>query len=297
MWFKNLVLFRLTEPFNLTPEQLSSTLATQAFRPCGGLEASSLGWDRPLGRAGTELVHAANGRIAICVRKEQRLLPAAVVREALEERLEKIEAQEARPVGTRERMRMRDEIVFDLLPRAFTKSIRTWAYISPDDRWLVIDAPSVNRAEELVVLLAQSIGHLGAEPYAPNAIAASEMTRWLQAGRAPGGLGLRDECELREPTDGGSLVRCQRQDLGGEEIRVHLDNHKQVERLGLGFEERLSFVLTADLTVKRLRFEAIDELDFQDTDDEAARFDADFALMTTEIGRLLECIEGIFGAG
>ena len=63
------------------------------------------------------------------------------------------------------------------------------------------------------------------------------------------------------------------------------------------FEERLSFVLHADLTVKRLKMESVDELDWLDDDDEIARFDADFAFMTTEYSRLLERLVSIFGAG
>ena len=96
MWFKNLILYRLSEPFEHSPEEVAEALESDRFKPCGGLEASSFGWERPLGRIGSELVHAANGRILLCARKEQRLLPPAVVRESMEERLERIETHENR---------------------------------------------------------------------------------------------------------------------------------------------------------------------------------------------------------
>ena len=297
MWFKNLILYRLQEPLEQSPEELAQAMKVDAFKPCGGLEASAIGWDPPLGRSGTELVHAANGRILICARKEQRLLPPAVVREALEERIDRIETHEHRKVRHKERSRMRDEIVFELLPRAFAGSTHTYAYLSPRDGWLVVDSSSMGRAEELVVLLGQSLGQLDVKPYAPATGAVLEMTRWLNDGRAPPGLTLQDECELREPADGGAVVRCLRQDLHGDEIRTHLRNRKLAQKLGLCFEERLSFVLTAELQLRRLKFEAIDELDAVDDDDEVARFDADFALMTTEFSRLLQRLTQIFGSG
>lgn len=297
MWFKNLVLYRLTEPFAHSPEELAGALAADKFKPCGGLEASSYGWEKPLGRMGSELVHAANGRILISARKEQRLLPPAVVRETLEERIERVETHEHRKVRAKERSRMRDEVVFELLPRAFTGSTLTNAYISPQDGWIVVDTARLSKAEELVVLLGQSLGWLGAEPYTPATGATVELTKWLTDGAAPAGLSLGDECELREPADGGAVVRCLRQDLNGDEIRAHLRSRKLVQKLSLIFEERLSFVLHTDLTIKRLKMEAVDELDWLDDDDEIARFDADFALMTTEYSRLLERLVNIFGAG
>ncbi len=65
MWFKNLTLFRLVQPFDMTPEDMAEALEGFALRPCGSLEPFSYGWTPPLGRMGTELVHAANGRVLI----------------------------------------------------------------------------------------------------------------------------------------------------------------------------------------------------------------------------------------
>ena len=106
VWFKNLVLFRLIEPFGMSPEQVGEALIDDAFRPCGGLDPFSYGWESPLGRLGTELVHAANGCILLCARREERILPPAVVREAVEEKVADIEEKEFRTVYRKERQRM-----------------------------------------------------------------------------------------------------------------------------------------------------------------------------------------------
>ena len=79
MWFKNLSVFRLTEAFTLTPEELEKKLDLLSFRPCGLHEESTFGWASPLGKAGQQLVHNANGFIMLCGKKEERVLPAAVL--------------------------------------------------------------------------------------------------------------------------------------------------------------------------------------------------------------------------
>ena len=296
MWFKNLMLYRLDPDFSRTPEQIDQALAEQAFKPCGGLEPFSYGWSPPLGRLGKSLVHHANGCTMVCARKEQRLLPASVVRETLDERVANIEDAEGRPVRAKERRRIKDEITFELMPRAFTRSVDTHAYFSPRDGWLVVDAATPRRAEELVVLLGHSLPHDPVDPFEAAVSPTQLMTRWLE-GREhlPAGFELADECELRDPGDEGALVRCLRQDLMAEEVRAHLKARKFVQRLALGFEERLSFVLGADLTLRRLRFDSVEELDAGDEVDEVTRFDAEFAFMTAELARLLERLAQVFG--
>ncbi len=294
MWFKNLVLYRLPAPFRQTPEQLADALAGQAFRPCGGLEPFSQGFSPPLGRLGSALVHSANGCTLVCVRREERLLPPAVVREEVEERVARIETMEARNVRAKERRRLRDEVTFELMPRAFTRSSHTLAYLQHREGWLVVDAVSEKKAEELLVLLGHAVQGLRVEPFEPEHSPAALMTRWLDGERLPSGFTLGDQCELRDPAQEGALVRCQRQDLTAAEVRAHLKAGKVAHQVALAFDERVSFVLAADLTLRRLRFLAVDELDDRDEADPLARLDANFAFMTVELGRLLPALSKVF---
>jgi len=294
VWFKNLVLYRLPASFDVAPEALAAALGAEAFKPCGGLEPFSQGFAPPLGRLGTELVHAAGGCMLVCVRREERLLPPAVVREEVEERAARIESMEGRDVRARERRRLRDEVTFELMPRAFTRSTRTLAYLAPHERWLVVDAASPKKAEELLLLLGHALKGFTVEPFEAERSPAATMTRWLDGERLPSGFTLGDSCELRDPAQEGALVRCQRQDLEAAEIRAHLRAGKVAQQVALGFDERVSFVLAADLTLRRLRFEAVDELDDRDDLDPAARLDADFAFMTAELSRLLGALARLF---
>ena len=142
MWFKNLQLYRFSKPFDLDASTLGQQLEQQAFVPCGSQDMTRSGWVPPLGRHGSEFVHATNGYLMICAKRQDKLLPAAVINEALEEKALEIESREARQLPRKERRSLRDEVYFSLLPKAFVRSSLQYAYISPRDQLLVVDAAS-----------------------------------------------------------------------------------------------------------------------------------------------------------
>lgn len=297
MWFKNLYLLRFTQPFALTPEEINERLQSRVFRPVGPVEPATAGWASPLGIEDAELVHAANGYIMICARREERIMPAAAVREVVDSRAAEIEAETGRKVRGKARAALRDEVIIDMLPRAFTRSSRTFAYIDPKAGWLLIDTSSPNRAEEFTQLLRQALDTLPVEPPSVTSMPSSVLTAWLQTGKLPEGFTLRDECDLHDPDEDGGIIRARRQDLSTDEIGVHLAAGKQVSRLAVEFEDRLSFVLDDNLILRRLKFLDLvqEEAAQADADSPAAQFDSDFAIMSLELSRLLPQLMTAFG--
>jgi recombination associated protein RdgC len=297
MWFKNARAYRLTSPFTLTPEQMQQQMEAAPYRPCGKTQPLALGWVPPLGGETETLVHAAGGRFLICARREEKLLPATVVREQLADKVEQIEQDQGRKVYRKERLSLKEEIVQDCLPRAFSRSVLVYAYIDTRANWLFVDSASAGRAEELLNLLRECIGSLPLLLPRTNNSPAATMTSWLQRRKLPEDLELARECELRDPTEDGGVVRCRGVELQGEEVDVHLDAGKQVVRLALNWDERLSLVLAEDLCLRRLRFaeELLAENEDLPEADPAARMDADFALMSGAISELQERLMGWFG--
>lgn len=297
MWFKNLQIFRLLTPFEFSPEALHEQLMARAAKSCGSLEPASIGWQPPLGRGAELLTHAANGCIMICARREERLLPASVVREMLDEKVASIEETEGRKVRRKEREEIKDELIHDLLPRAFVKSSHHYAYIDTEANWLVVDAASAKRAEELVSLLRETLGTLPAKPLEVAQAPAYVMTAWLNGSLSSAEFLVQDECELRDTVEEGGIIRCKQQDLEGEELRIHLEAGKQVVRLALEWGERLGFVLCDDLSIKRLKFLdlILEEAASAEAEDAATRFDVDFALMSLELRRFIARLVETFG--
>jgi len=297
MWFKNIRAYRLTSPFDLSPEKLGQKLTGRSFVPCAKSQAVSLGWVPPLGEESEELVHAAAGRLLIRLKREEKLLPSTVVREQLDEKIAAIESEQARKVYRKERLNLKDEIVQDCLPRAFSRSTDVYAYIDVRANWIFVDAASATRAEELLNVLRECIGSFPALLPQVNNAPSSVMTSWLLHRSLPDDFELGQECELREPGEEGGVVRCRGVDLLSEEVETHLHAGKQVTRLALGWDERLQLLLAEDLCLRRIKF--ADELMKENEEipeaDQAARIDADFALMADAVTGLQERVLALFG--
>ncbi|GAB2572238.1 recombination-associated protein RdgC [Dyella jejuensis] len=298
MFFRNLTLFRFSPAVAEDLNRLEEVLGEHRLRSCGPLETGTRGFVPPVGRgddaAMTQVVKACT---LLTVGSEEKLLPAAVVNDELQRKVQKIAEEEGRKVGGRERKRIKEDLLTELLPRAFVRSSRMSAYVDRKHGWLVLDTSSRKSAENALTQVREALGSFPAVPLAPEEGPRVLMTDWLAGGNLPGGLALGDECELRDPaTATGAIARCRRQDLDAEEVKEHLRNGKQVFQLGLVFDDRISFVLGEDLVLRKLKFldAVLDELG-DSQQDAAAEMDARFALLTLELERLLAKLEEWFG--
>ena len=233
---------------------LGQKLVGRSFVPCAKSQAQSSGWVPPLGEESEELVHAAAGRMLLKLKREEKLLPSTVVREQLDEKVAAIESEQGRKVYRKERLNLKDEIVQDCLPRAFSRSTHVHAYIDVKANWIFVDAASATRAEEFLNLLRECIGSFPVLLPQVNNAPTAVMTAWLLHRNLPQDFELGQECELRELGEEGGVVRCRGVDLLSEEVETHLHAGKQVARLALGWDERLSLVLAEDLCLRRLKF-------------------------------------------
>ncbi|WP_339649318.1 recombination-associated protein RdgC [uncultured Marinobacter sp.] len=290
MWFRNARIFRFTKPFDISAEALEEKLQADAFKPCGPQETTRQGWVPPLGKHGDQLVHSANGYHLIALRKEEKILPGPVVKEAVEERAEAIEVEQGRKVRKKEKEEIKEQVMLEMLPQAFSRNRRCFAYLAPQDGVLVVDAGSAKQAEDLASTLRKSLGSLPVRPPAVEQAPAFTFTGWLNESiDHPATIVLGSECELKDPSEDGGVVRCKGLDLKADEIRNHLEAGMQVTKLALTWDDNVSFVLDEELGIRRLKFgETLqDQLDGVDADDALAKFDAAFTIMTLELSRLI----------
>lgn len=290
MWFRNLQIYRLAGDWKTSSEAIGEQLGHRRFQGCGSQDQESRGWVSPTGD--DVLVHVVGGQwlIALCV--EQRLLPASVVRQEADERAEEMALRQGYRLGRKQMKDLREQVMQELLPRAFTRRRKVMVWIDPVGGWLGVDAASQTRAEEVLEVLRQSLDNLPLALVRTERSPASAMAGWLAAGEAPGGFTIDQDCELRSVTDERAAVRYVRHSLEGDEVRAHLEAGKMPTRLGLTFDDKVSFILTDKLEIKRLDFLDVvkEQLDAADADDARALFDAGFALMTGEIRRLLPAL-------
>jgi len=298
MWFKNIIAYRFTKPFTLSEDELESKLAESPFTPCGSSEVSRQGWVSPLGKHGQQLVHVTSGHWMICLKREDRLVPSSVVKEAVDEKVAEIEETQMRKVTKKEKDELKEQITHELLPRAFTRSKHTYAYLSPKDGFLIVNASSSKAAEDITSYLRKTIGSLPIRIPTVNQAPAAVMTSWLaKDALLPTGFEAEAECELRDPGEEGGVVRCKGVELDSEEISIHLEAGKQVVKLAMTWEENISFLLNEDLSIKRLKFGDVmqEQLDDSGAEDAASKFDASFAIMSMEFAKLLPAVLDAFG--
>jgi recombination associated protein RdgC len=122
------------------------------------------------------------------------------------------------------------------------------------------------------------------------------MTGWVAEGEAPTGFTIDRDCELRLPGEDRATVRYVRHALDGEEIGEHIAAGKQCTRLALTWADRISFVLTEKLEIKRLQFLDILKEQSEQAEDAEALFQIEFALMTGELGKMVaDLVEALGG--
>ncbi|MEO8159896.1 MAG: recombination-associated protein RdgC [Arenimonas sp.] len=293
MFFRNLSLFRFPLSLVKALSDLEPALSDCLLKPVGPGEMMSRGFVSPFGGEHTALVHGVGAARWLTLGGEDRLLPSSVVNAELEKRLLAQEQRDGRKPGSKTRRRIKEDLVHELLPRAFVRPSRLDAMLDLKHGVLAVDSSSRKAAEGFVSELRRALGSFPALPLNAELSPRALLTGWIAGEPLPKGFALGDECELKDPVDGGAVVKCQRQDLLGDEIGKHLEAGKQVARLALVFDDHVSFVLGEDLVLRKLKFldGAVDQLESSERDSLAAELDARFALMSAELARLFVALE------
>lgn len=295
MLFKNLVFYRLPRDWSLSPVELEDRLATRTLQPCGPFELSCRGW-LPV-RTGGRLLHSVDQQHLLALGMNQKLLPGSIVRQVAQERADLKAAEQGFPVGRKQMRDLRHQVADELRARALTRRTLTRAWIDARNGWFVVDAAGMPRAEMVVELLRDTLGSFAPvaleTPRSPHAA----MAAWLLHGEAPARFSIDDDLELQTADKSKAMIRYTRHPLDGKEIRGHLAAAKYPTLLGLTWNDRVSFVLTDKLLVKRLDFLELGSDDAQTEQvDPEEQFNVDFTVMSGELGRLLADLAQVLGS-
>lgn len=294
MWFKNIVVHRLDAEWSRKPEELEAQLARQPLQKCGGFEMESRGWVCP--RQEGEYLYRQNRQWLLALGFEQKLLPGSVIRQAADERVAQLEATLGHPIGRKQKREIMDKVTAELMPRALSRRRTTFGWIDTANGWLAVNAAGEAKAEQFLETLRRTEDELPLARLETHASASASMSRWILEGDVPGPFGIEEELELRAPDATKATVRYVRHGLGGKDIREHIAAGKEAVRLGLTWNDRISFVLTEELHVKRISFlEVLEREAGAESENEEERFELDFALMTGELSRMLGDLVEVLG--
>ncbi|MDA3827806.1 recombination-associated protein RdgC [Paucibacter sp. O1-1] len=293
---KNLIVYRIGADMPASAAALEEALQKHAFAKCQPTEATSSGWVPPRGHENGALVEELNGHWLIQLQTEERILPSSVVADRVEEMVEQIEEQTGRKPGRKATKDLKEQATLELLPLAFTKRATTSVWIDTKARLMLIDAGSQGKADALVSLLVKTVPdamnlHLLQTLEPPSAC----MAAWLMDGDTPEGFTIDRETELKSEDEMKSVVRYGRHSLDTAEVRLHLTQGKRPTRLAMTFKDRVSFILTDGLVIKKVAFLDL-AFEGKDKPERDGQFDADFFLATEELSAMVAAlIDGLGG--
>ncbi len=294
--FKNALIYRIVqwEPPSLA--ELADRLDASRFVECGATQGESAGWVEPRGERHGALVEAVAGQLILRLCTETKAVPAAVVKNLVEERLDAAERKTGRRPKGKPLRELKEQVAHELMPRAFPKRALTWIWIDVGAKWLVVDSASAKRTDGVVSRLMEVLG--GGIKLAPLQTAtspATAMAAWLLEQQAPRAFSIDRDCELRQPDGEKPSVRYARHALEIDEVSAHIRQGKVPTQLALTWGSRVSFVLTEALALKRIKLLDV-VIEGSRAGGDAGGFDADVALATGELrGVLPDLLDALGG--
>jgi len=288
MFEKNVRIYTITEDLQLDPARLDAALAEHKSVPLMAQDALKIGFTYPI-RGIKSFVHAGkDGLLLIALRRTEKLLPAAVVQEELQPKIDALEVEKCRPLGRKEKQELKEEILQSLLPRAFPMSTVTRAVIDLKQKLVFVFNTSAGRSEDLLAMLRKSIGSLPVVPWIDSNWLSQSMQNWIAEKGLPEGMKLGHSVEFKAPDEEGAMARFANQMLNVAEVQSCVED-KLVRKVELIVPEKLSFTICDDGSVKSLDWGDVvvntnDELGWEDL---LARTDADLLVMAAELRNLV----------
>ncbi|XKM13908.1 recombination-associated protein RdgC [Orbaceae bacterium ac157xtp] len=296
LWFRNAIVYELNQDNLLDLSLLQKAVDAKPFTPCGNTDSTRSGWISPYGeQSENPLLININGNILLRLKKETKILPSPVIKQALQDKIEKQEIALNRKLKKSEKLSLKDEVYIDLLPRAFSKFQFYWLWIDTNKRRVIVDSGSFKQAEEILATLRKEMGQLSLKPFETEQPLDKLLTKWVRESLNCPPLILGEEVELSDAVEEKTTVKCKNQDLTSNEIFVHIDAGKQVNKIKLYDEQGLSFVINRDCTLKRIKFDGaiLDKNEDFMPEEKDRKLEADFILMAESLSNTIDNVISI----
>lgn len=277
--FKNLIAYRIPATALPDVDTLNQALQEHPFTPCGSTELSRRGFVVALSDdSGLFAQPTSGGAILVRLRTQHRVLTAKSVNQALQRQISAKQEQEGRKVGKKEAARLKDELIFSLLPNALTEDSDMLALLYPAHGLILIGASSASNADSMLNSMRLALGSLPVRRPAFKAPLSSFMTAWLHGMRdLPDDFVLGERVEL-VGEDGA--VKAVGLDLCSQEVKEHLEAGREVRKLELCFQNAVYFEVGHDFRLGRLVLaeKSLESLNTAQGEDRMANLEAELFL-------------------
>lgn len=294
MWFKQIQVFQLTRSLSFSPEELTAKLELLAFSPCLPSMPIGMGWVPIIDEEDAPLIRSINGYTMLCLQVEEKILPGGVIRQQLKEKIKEIEASMHRKLRQTEKLSLKDEVTMTLLPRAFSKLTRVYAYIDNKTNQLILGTASAKLTEHFMAMfkktITEDIHPLEVQKLSPD------MTGWLRDQTYPSTFAIEKACVLQDPSQSNRIIRCQQQDLFAAGIQDLVKDGCEVIQFALSWHDQVNFVLVEDFSIRSIKYQDVILAHAKEMEPETKlqQFDADFLIMTETLSGLLSELQSLF---
>lgn len=284
MWFKNMTIFRVARNYSISASRLEEQLEKNVFIPTTANDAVSYGFS-PVAADG--LVYQIGNQFLMSITHEKKLLPSSVINKAAAIRAQEFEELRGFKPGRLAMKELKERVTEELMARAFNVKSKTNIWMDTENGWLIIDTAAASKSDDVIKLLLKSVDTFPLESLRVRDTPQSSMTNWLSSNEAPAKFTIDQDAELRSPTESKATIRYSHHSLDPDDIKKHIADGKRSTKLALTWADKVSFILTDGLTIKRIKpLDVLDEKTGKGENQED-RFASDFSLMTGELNALL----------
>lgn len=286
---KNAIPYRLTE--DSTKPDLQSLLGKMQNKPLGNHYESNCGWSAPNEEYPDILFQEVIPGISfIQLTINEKIMPASVINEAVKKYVKKIEAEENRKPSKKERNDAKDEIIFEMLPKAFIKSTQVNAYIDYGNKLIIVDAASRVKAELLLSYLRKTLGSLPCVPLVSKNKISPVLNEYVRGQSIPAPIMLTDQFFIK---DGEGEKQSRLSGFSNmSEVEELLNSGGMIESASLQWKNDLHFKLTSDFHIKAIKDLSDAEDDY---DDLTEKFNQESVMTCTVIKAVIDDLLVCFG--
>ncbi|WP_294826336.1 recombination-associated protein RdgC [uncultured Gilliamella sp.] len=290
IWFKNAIIYQLNKDTLLDKNAIEKAVTSALFTPCGSLDTEKMGWVSPYNDPNIgDVIVDMQGHLLLRIKKETKILPSPVIKQALLEKINKLEQALSRRLTKNEKATQKDVVMIDLISRAFSKYTHYWVWIDTINKRIIFDTSSFKQAEDILAILRKEMGALALTPLSTEKPLEQVMTTWVKEKFSLAPFILGDQAELKDPLEGNGIINCKNQEIASDEMMIHFDSGKWITKLKIIDERGVNFIVNKDLTFKQIKFDSsvlAENADFG-VDEFDKRLEADFIIMANLLSKTI----------
>ena len=250
---------------------ISDILWDNSFVPLREQESARAGFEPVFGN---DFAFSFHSGYAFKLRYDEKIMPSAVIKEKQAARVAEIENAENRALPSKERMSVRDDVIFDMLSQAFVKTQRITCFYDLTNKHLFVPTSSGKLADIVTGELIKAIGSIKATTIYCDGIKqslSSKLKYYLVDEDSVEGIGdflVDGSCKLK--AEGGKTLSVKGNDIveSKDAILEALEQSAMVTELALTTES-VYFRIGHDFVLRGIAFtDEPEEIDFEDAEDE-----------------------------